>query len=1052
MPWVVLLLSRAAASASWRRFGAAALSAGLLSGLLCSASPFGIVFFGAFAGLFTLAEAVARKSLKPLYALALAGSVVLVLHLFWIVPAGLSMARGAATVKYHQGAAELRDNYVGMYRHFSAPLRQAALGHTDNYGMGTEYAYPVNLKETPVWAGSAVGLVLLALAGLAFRPRDRGLKWFAGLCLLAGFLCMAGSKTLAGAVFYEKFLSRAAMVFYLMARPARWLPLYYAGLALLAGMGLAACLRRRVWPHRSLDVAIGLVATGLTAVYLAPYWTGTLTVPKNATTQTMALMPQPLSLAEKRLAQALSADPADYRVTVWPTIAGPTGNVPEPPQNAITRNFAMLGKDAVMGPTFIGEPYSRFLLSVLHRPWPFTDRFGRLLGLAAVKRVVYDPSEPYLSYGAFGWMPTTKRGPETLFDPGHILAPFVAAQVDLRPDPELAAPPVDVLANADFLPRLRLASSARLAGGGFPLLLSLANALDPDFAGQALFFGADLAEADVSRLGQGLTGLAVANRSWPELLLPFLSPEWFQPAAQAAIQGEFDPLSSHILDDPRFGESSLDGGGKVSKGAGSLTFSLAGHGPWRLFLRAGAEAQAGPVTVSLDGAPLAVLDAGPLGQGLDWLDLGIATFEPGPPHGLEVAASGRGAVVSGLLAVPEEAVESARERLARLAGGKARLVAEAEEAAVGRVSPMAPRLTVPFLAENAGVEMASSNARIDRTDPMGGGVVAVEGENPGEVSFTAHFPVPAARVTLTAYPRLFGDKSSPSFVEAECSVDGGLFASLFRIEGKPDNRWEDVYGREESHVIPGPATTVTVRFRMRQAQLSSQVNPPNKPLRLTAETPVPGGETLSFGAAARLPAVFDLSAPTPGTYQARLRLVGRAGDVVILPDGSRHTLDHDGAAWVEAGSITTDPAGQARLELSGPSGTACDLLVLDAGGAAPPATGSDPPYTRVNPGRYALDLPPGQGGYLLFSEAYHPGWKLRVAGQDIAPVKGLGFLNAYPLPPGDLGRIDLVYRDQAVMERLLPVSRAGWWVFGLAVLALLAPDLRRKKTGLGNGH
>lgn len=1043
LPWLVWLLWRAVTAGRPRRLAGYALAAGLLGALVCSASPFGIVFYAAFTGLFTLALALSRRDWRPVLAFALAGAVVVVLHLHWIIPAAQSMVAGNAAVKFHQTTEGMRDNYVGMYRHFSTPLRQAMLGHTDNYGMGTEYAYPVNFKQNPLWVAAAAGLLALALLGLAYKGRARGIKWFAAGCLLTGFVCMAGANTLAGAVFYEKFLARVPMVFYLMARPARWLPLYFTGLSVLAAMGLTVIARRGVWRGgHGVDAAAGVFALGCLTVYLAPYWNGSLAVPQNATTQTMALMPQPVSPAEGALVRAFAADPADYRVTVWPTIAGPTGDVPEPPRNAVTRNFALLGKDAVMGPTFIGEPFTRYLLTVLMRPWPATDRFGRLLGLAAVRRVIYDPDQPYLSYGSFGWMPTTKRGPETLFDPGNILAAFVAAQRDLSPDPGLAAPPLDVLANADFLPRLRLTGPGRLAAGGFPLLLSLANGPAGDGLDRALYFGADLDRAGVDRLGGGhLAGVVSAAGDWPELLLPFLPDTAFQTAAQAGLTGRFDNLSGKLLDDIRLGGSALDGGGKVSAGPGRLEFPLVGHDSWRLYVRLGAAPRAGRAVVSLDGAPIAHLDAGALGRGLTWIDCGTATFEPGPPHALTVDAPGRGIVVSGLLAVPEDAFEAARERMLAVADGRVRLVAEAEEAQAGPVSPMTPRLAVPLLAAGgAGVAIDSRGASLRGLDPMGGGTVAVEGDTPGVVTFSVQFPVPAAGVTLETYPRLFGDKTSPSYVRAEASVDGGPFRSLFVLTGKPDGRWEDVYGRHERCRLPGPVSRLTVRFAMRQAQLVSQANAPNTPMRLVADTPVPGGATLSFGAAARLPAVFALDAPMPGEYAARLRLIGPAGATVGLPDGSCRTFAADGALEVADLPVATDASGRVRLRLDGPPEAACDRIELTRGARPSSPTPPDLPYTRVNPGRYAFDLPKDGGGRtLVFAESFHPGWRLRVGGRDIAPLRGLGFLNAFPLPAEAHGPATLVFREEAVMARLVPVTRAAWLVFGLAAIVLLAP-------------
>ena len=1051
VPWILALLARANGEASKRRFAAATLGAGLLGGLACSASPFGIVFFGTFTFLFAVAETAARKSVRPALAFVLAGTVALTLHVHWLVPAASSIIRGA-DFKHHQTAEEISGHYHGIYKRFSAPLRQAMLGHTDNYGMGTEYAYPVDTRETPVWVAAALGVLGLALVGFAFRSRHRGLKYFAGLCLFAGFILMAGNKTLAGAVFYERFLNRVSILFFQMARPARWLPVYYFGLSLLAGMGLAWLTAGERSGRRS-RMAAGTFVAALLAVYLYPYWTGALTTPRNATSQTMSLMPQPVSPAEGVIVKALGADPDDYRVTVWPTIAGPTGDVPRPPATSMTRNFALLGKDGIIGPTYIGEPYSMYLLGLLHRPWPVTDDFGRLLGLAAVRRVFHLAGEPYLSYSQFGWMPTTKRGPETLYDPGNIIARFVAAQADLHPDKGLVAPPVQVLENADFLPRLRQTPAARLAGGGFPLLLALANAPVSGFDAEALLFGADVTDAGLAGLGGAFSGVRAFGNAGPELALPFLPAEAFLPAREARLDGKFVALADRGLDDPRFGGAMLDKGGRVSDGPAAVRFPLVGHGPWRLFLRAGSDPFAAPAAVRLDGAPVATVASGPLGRGLDWIDCGVAAFEPGPPHELAVEAPGRGIVVSGLLAVPEEAYEAARERVAALAKGDARLAVEAEEAAAGPVRPMAPKLFVPLLARDGGADVTTQNARLDMADPMGSALLAVEGDAPGEAVFTVRLPVPAAKLTLETYPRLFGDKASPSYVEASVSVDGGPFRPLYRVEGKADDQWEKIYDRCLTSEIPGPATTVVVRFAMRQAQLASQANLPNHPMRLVAETPVPGGATLSFGAAARLPAAFALSAPIAGPYAATARVVGRTGDVLTLPGGARLTLDHDGATMADLGTVTPEADGSVALRVDGPAGAACDQIFLDSRPGAPADRGADPVYRRVNPGRYRVELPDAAGKerFLVFSEAYHPGWQLHAGGRVIAPLKGMGFVNVFPLPADVSGPAELVYRDEAVMARLVPVVEGLWGGYVLLLLALCLPELRGGRESRAGG-
>jgi len=163
---------------------------------------------------------------------------------------------------------------------------------------------------------------------------------------------------------------------------------------------------------------------------------------------------------------------------------------------------------------------------------------------------------------------------------------------------------------------------------------------------------------------------------------------------------------------------------------------------------------------------------------------------------------------------------------------------------------------------------------------------------------------------------------------------------------------------------------------------------------------------------------------------------------VTLADGRRLTLARDGVNTVDAGPLTPDAAGVAHLALDGPVSVACDAVELASPAAADATVPAAPTlaYTRQNAGRYALDLPK-DGGYLIFSEAYHPGWRLTVAGQALSPVKGLGFINIYALPPDASGPAELLYRDEAIMARLVPVMNTAWIILTLTVLALFLPDV-----------
>ncbi len=1043
LPWTLFTLVKA--NAETRRLGKTAwvVLSGMLGALACSGSAIGIVFFGVFLVFLAVSEGVSRRSCAPVLTAACAGAVVVLLSLHWLVPAASLSLKGGGGVKYNQSAESVRDNYRHMNEHFSVPPRNAMIGHTDDFGMGTEYAYPVSTNATPCWKASAYALLGLALFGLYFRRAgrsSRSLKYFAILCLAGGFVFFAGQKTLAGAYFYDILLSRVQMVYFYMARPARWLPVYFMGLSLLAGMGVQAVLDRRIWVgNRKVDVLAYAGVFLLLAVYLRPYWSGSITEPKTTTTQTMALTPQPFSASEEALARRLTNDPEDYRITVWPTIAGPTGPIPDPPKNALTRNFGMMGKDAVIGPTFVGETYCGFMLNLLYRPYPFTDRFGRLLGLAAARRVLFDPSEPYLSYSGFGWAPTTKRGPETLFDPGGILERFVHAQKDLSLEKDWKFPPFEIYANRDWLPRLRTASQALLSAGGAPFLQTLAELPDNLFADAALFMSADADRDGLDRLSGTLRGVAVPSGAKPELLLPFLPKGAFVPALESGKRPPegFSSLVSRRLRYPAFDATPLAGAGLVSDAAGEARLSPPGPGTWRVHLLYGRGPGGGTVAVSLAGKIL-LRDAGPavLRRGLVWRDLGDVSVEG--DEGLVVSVDGPGAVVCGMAAAtPDDWAKAEKALAAKLGSGRILVAAEAEAAAREGAAAYAPRVAVDLLGARTRTAMAGS-VRVERAAPAGSGLVAAEGGE-GEILFTVPLGRKMRGFVLTSYPRLFGDKEKEAFVEASYSLDGRDFTPLYKVRGKKDGRWEDVYKRRMVSDLAGESDTVWIRFRMRQAQLSSQANRPNIPMRLAAEPVDVFPAAVSMGQAVPLPAAFVLEAPFSGAYRAGARVLGRTGDVVRLSGGAGRRLNRDGASWVDLGELKTDARGRLDLRLEGSWDAVCDIIVLEREKGA--ASGGAVPYVRDNPGRYRVELG-GTSGLLLFSEAYNPGWLLDRGNGPEKPMRAYGFMNAWPLDaPGSDGAggaekedAEVYFREQPVMEKATAVTRAVW----VALAALLA--------------
>jgi hypothetical protein len=1028
-PWLVVFTDAAVFTQGIRRFLAIGLGAGMITALAFS-STFGIVQSAPLLVAYALAAAWRRPG-KVAVLVALIGMVVLVLQIHWIIPTAMGAA-GNGSIKYNQTASQVQAEYVHKYREYSVPPRQAMIGHTNNLGMGTEYAYPVEEPKDSWWKPSAYFLLALALLGLLCRVPHPALKWAAGLCLLFGFVMITGSKTLPGAYLYEVLLAQVKIVFFLMARPTRWLLVYYTGFAILVGLGLECVRRRDFWTGRGWP---DILTSGLTliavAVYIWPWWSGQLTIPKNETTQTSALMLQPLHDEERQLASALTKDPGTYRITVFPTISSPTGNIPDPPSSSLTRNFGMMGKDSLVGPAFIGNPYGRFLLSLAHRRSVSTDEYGRLLGLGAVRRVIWDKEQPYLSYLDYGWMPSTKRGSETLPDPQGILRPFLENQSDLVPDPAWSFGPFVTLENKDYLPRVRSVSMASLAAGGLPLLESLAQTENNPFANEAFFFSTDVSPSDIQRLGHAKTGIRILNDAWPELLLPFLATERWRPAltpGQALPEG-WAKTSDAWHRTLWFEGSPLNAMALQSQKPSTLRIALPGTGPHRLFLRMSSLPYQHGVTVALADNILASTTSGDkFDRGWRWIDLGQQDISSG--HALTVTAQGRGAVVSGVLAIPEHEFAAATQAIDQTfppSASSTVTLAEAE-ACVNRAQGVYSLVCdIPLLARTPGVTLTTEQLRLEDLEGSGVGTIVAEGEQAGQALFHLDFPQPVSGFTLTSYPRLFGDTGGLAFVEAQWSKDGRDFLPLYDLHGASDEKWEDVYGRRQEVAVRDRLDSVWIRFRLRQAQLGSLGNAPNQPMTVSV-TPAevyPGAP--SMGQAVVLPARFTPRVFRLGSYQVRARM-----------------LTLEGPRWIDLGIREADGEYSIVLDIDGPAGAACDLIELASLPTSQPVQMLPMPDTkRLSPARYQSEGPFPAGGLLVFSEAFHPSWQASFAGNTLSPVRAYGFMNAYPLPDMPPQTLHLNFKPEQYRELGMTISLTGWAVFLLSMALLLLWPCRK---------
>ena len=103
-----------------------------------------------------------RRSLRPLAVFAVAGATAMALNLHWIVPAGLSLAGGGATVKYNQTAAEAASHSYAPYSHSYAGV---ALRTHDGHIFSGRYAE--NAAFNPSLPPLQSALIMLRMAGFA---------------------------------------------------------------------------------------------------------------------------------------------------------------------------------------------------------------------------------------------------------------------------------------------------------------------------------------------------------------------------------------------------------------------------------------------------------------------------------------------------------------------------------------------------------------------------------------------------------------------------------------------------------------------------------------------------------------------------------------------------------------------------------------------------------------------------------------------------------------------------------------------------------------------
>jgi hypothetical protein len=1050
IPWLFFIFYRTLTASSIWVVGVGIISVGIIGTLMFSATPVGIVSFGVFITLLLIASIFHRQWRKACLYIFTVFLIIIALHLYWIAPAQVISQETDAGFKFSQTREQLSAGYINLYHYASPNLWNAIIGHANINNMASEYVYPVGW----IWKIAAYSLLLFAVSGFLFkREQNRNWKIFAILSFIAGIILFAGDKTFIGRLFYEWILFKLKIVFFLMARPTRWLTVYYVGFAMMLGFALNGInnFYKEKPDFRPSWKIVRNFMIFILIIYWFPYWSGSLTKPKNKTSQTLSLMPQKLSDEESVVAHRLTNDPEDYRITVFPTLAGPTGFIPEPPKSNYTRNSQFLGKDHAIGSSHVGSNYSNFLLNLLHREDSYTDNIGRLFGLGAIKRLVQAKNEKYYTYFDFGYLIRPYHIDEgMLFDPGDVLERFLLKQKDIlsENDETWKFDSVNIYKNLDFLPRIRAVENAYLASGGMPLFVSMSEMPSNPFVSNALFWGTDLDESSVKKLMPYWKGIVIHNNSWPELLLPFLSKEYWHPANAAGndISKGWTPLSDVWHSALWLDGSPLNNGALFSRESAEIVFHLKDAGNYRVFVCYGRMPDAGVLSFIFNGKSLAsVADKENNQRGFIWKDFGDVNMS-GNDNILKVEAGDKGVAIRGLLIVPTKIFNEAMKKLDKslLDRGNISIIAEAESVSDAGADSKSSKLSIPLIHGNGSdkVKTTMINAKDVSDGTADGRQIVTEGEQAGEVIFEIKFDEEVTRCKLEYYPRFFNDRLGNGFIAAYFSRDGINYQPISKRVGNKSKKMDDIYILRQEDTINCNGDRIFIKFELRLAQLCSLLRGSNTPMRVVGDIKAFSDVVKSSGQAVNLPASFTLDMPKKGKYNIAARIIGKKGEKMeMFASGIKRIfkLKQNGAAWVDMGEVEVKTAGLFNIKLTGTKGILCDLFNIESIEKRDTAAeGVRVKYNRINPAKYEVNLEHKKPTLLLFSESYHPKWYLKVSDKISEPIKVFGFMNAYPIQSVNDSEAVLYFKYQPIMEYYWKISRAGWIIIGTAFVFCVA--------------
>lgn len=142
--------------------------------------------------------------------------------------------------------------------------------------------------------------------------------------------------------------------------------------------------------------------------------------------------------------------------------------------------------------------------------------------------------------------------------------------------------------------------------------------------------------------------------------------------------------------------------------------------------------------------------------------------------------------------------------------------------------------------------------------------------------------------------------------------------------------------------------------------------------------------------------------------------------------------------------------GEVELDAASSATWGATSVVLTRRGSAVPASSVGPTVRTASRDAVSevIEVPDrGSSSVLVVPENVNPGWEARLDGERLAPVTMFGWQQGYVLPPGDAGRVSLVFTPDRAYRTGLLLGLLGV----VAAIALAAAPMRRAAGPQGPG-